>query len=76
MLLKGVRLYSIKSIGKPTILAVIIGHTTLGALIHDYLGVSWHLLVPMVIIGGLLMLYSTVRLLIGEHLHRRFNKNL
>ncbi|HUC88306.1 MAG TPA: hypothetical protein VMR95_04115 [Candidatus Binatia bacterium] len=47
--------------------------TTLGPIsgvdttLHQFVGVSWHVLMPYTVLGGGLMLYSQTRLMRGQH---------
>lgn len=41
--------------------------TGLDTSLHEFVGVSWHILMPYTLLGAALMLYSQTRLLRGQH---------
>lgn len=45
--------------------------SALDAGLHKFVGLSWHVLLPYTILGGVLMLYSQSRLVRGQKVMRR-----
>ena len=49
--------------------------SSLDAVLHGFVGVSWHVLMPYTILGAGLMAYSQARLIQGQHaLNRQAEK--
>jgi hypothetical protein len=47
---------------------------TVDLSLHTFIGVSWHILLPYTLFGGVLMIYSQSRLILGQRSLKRASK--
>ena len=55
-------------IPQPSIPSTIIKITTISAGLHEFVKISWEILIPYTIFGLSLMIYGHIRLMVGQNL--------